>query len=130
MTPEETVRAYYDSLRAGEALAPFFVESPATVKVGLGERLVGYAEIANALREQTRTTDDWSVRSHDLQLVERDGGVAVADAVSLSWYDGEAFVERSFETRWSGTLVPTDDGWAFAGMHVSAATDLDAGADR
>lgn len=130
MTPEETVRAYYDSLRAGEALAPFFVESPATVKVGLSERLVGYAEIANALREQTRTTDDWSVRSHDLQLVERDGGVAVADAVSLSWYDGEAFVERSFETRWSGTLVPTDDGWAFAGMHVSAATDLDAGADR
>ena len=130
MTPEETVRAYYDSLRAGEALAPFFVESPATVKVGLSERLVGYAEIANALREQTRTTDDWSVRSHDLQLVERDGGVDVADAVSLSWYDGEAFVERSFETHWSGKLVPTDDGWAFAGMHVSAATDLDAGADR
>ena len=94
MTPEETVRAYYDALRAGEVLAPFFVESPATVKVGISERLVGYAEIVNALREQTRTTEDWSVRSHDLQVVERDGGAAVADAVSLSWYDAEAFAEE------------------------------------
>ncbi|WP_348610388.1 nuclear transport factor 2 family protein [Halobaculum rarum] len=130
MTPEETVRAYYDALRAGEALAPFFVESPATVKVGISERLVGYAEIANALREQTRTTEDWSVQSYDLQVIERDGGAAVADAVSLSWYDTEAFAERSFETRWSGTLLPDDDGWAFAGMHVSAATDIDSGVDR
>ncbi|QZX99513.1 nuclear transport factor 2 family protein [Halobaculum rubrum] len=130
MTPEETVQAYYDALRAGEALAPFFVESPATVKVGISERLVGYAQIANALHEQTRTTEDWRVESHDLQVVERDGGAAVADAVSLSWYDAEAFAERSFETRWSGTLLPGDDGWAIAGMHVSAATDLDSGVDR
>ncbi|MFC7136866.1 hypothetical protein ACFQRB_11005 [Halobaculum litoreum] len=71
MTPEETVRAYYDALRAGEPLAPFFVESPATVKVGIGERLVGYAGVANGLREQTRTTDDWGVESHDLRVVER-----------------------------------------------------------
>jgi len=48
MTPEETIGAYYDALREGEALAPFFVESPATVKVGLSERLVGYAEKAGA----------------------------------------------------------------------------------
>lgn len=130
MTPEETVRAYYDALRAGEALAPFFVESPATVKVGISERLVGYAEIAKGLREQSRTTEDWTVESHDLDIVERDAAAAVSDAVSLSWYDAEAFAERSFETRWSGTLVPTDDGWAFAGLHVSAATDLDTGVDR
>ncbi|WP_435063829.1 nuclear transport factor 2 family protein [Halobaculum sp. EA56] len=125
MTPEETVRAYYDALRAGEALAPFFVESPETVKVGIEERLVGYAEVARGLREQTRTTEDWTVESRDLHVVEREGGAAVADEVALSWYDTEGFRERSFETRWSGTLLPTDDGWAFAGMHVSAATDLD-----
>ncbi|MFC6785524.1 nuclear transport factor 2 family protein [Halobaculum halobium] len=130
MTPEETVGSYYDALRAGDALAPFFVESPATVKAGISERLVGYAEIANALREQTRTTEDWVVESSDLEVVERDGGAAVADAVSLSWYDAEAFADRSFETRWSGTLLPSDEGWAFAGMHVSAATDLDEGVDR
>ena len=125
MTPEETVRSYYDALRGGEALAPFFVESPATVKVGIGERLVGYAEVARGLREQTRTTEDWTVESRDLHVIERDGGAAVADDVALSWYDTEAFAERSFETRWSGTLLPADDGWAFAGMHVSAATELD-----
>ena len=130
MTPEETVRAYYDALRAGEPLAPFFVESPETVKVGISERLVGYAAIANGLREQTRTTEDWTVESRDLRAVERDEAVAVADEVTLSWYDAEAFAERSFETRWSGTLLPTDDGWAFAGLHVSAATDLDASTDR
>jgi len=50
--------------------------------------------------------------------------------VSLSWYDAEAFAERSFETRWSGTLLPADDGWAFAGMHVSAATELGSGSGR
>ena len=125
MTPEETVRSYYDALRAGEALAPFFVESPSTVKVGIGERLVGYAEVAQGLREQTRTTEDWTVESRDLRVVERDGGAAVADETTLSWYDTDAFAERSFETRWSGTLLPDDDGWAFAGMHVSAATELD-----
>lgn len=125
MTPEETVRAYYDTLREGEALAPYFVESPATVKVGLSERLVGYAEIARGLREQTRKTEDWTVESTDLHIVERDGGVAVADEVHLSWYDTDAFSERAFETRLSGTLLPSDDGWAFAGLHVSAETALD-----
>ncbi|MFC7136867.1 hypothetical protein ACFQRB_11010 [Halobaculum litoreum] len=45
--------------------------------------------------------------------------------MTLSWYDTEAFTERTYETRWSGTLLPSDDGWAFAGMHVSTATDRD-----
>ncbi|SHH36435.1 nuclear transport factor 2 family protein [Halobaculum gomorrense] len=130
MSPEETVGAYYDALRAGEALAPFFVESPATVKVGISERLVGYAEVAKGLREQTRTTEEWTVESHDLRVVKRDEAAAVSDAVSLTWYDAEAFAEHSFETRWSGTLLPTDDGWAFAGLHVSAASDLAGDADR
>lgn len=125
MTPEETTRAYYDALRAGDPLAPFFVESPSTVKVGISERLVGYAEVARGLREQTRTTEDWTVESHDLHVVERDGGAAVADRVTMSWYDTEAFADREFETRWSGTLLSTDEGWAFAGLHVSATTGLD-----
>ena len=47
MTPEETVRSYYDALRAGEALAPFFVESPSTVKVGIGDRVARTFPVCN-----------------------------------------------------------------------------------
>lgn len=125
MTPEETVRAYYDALRAEESLAPFFVESPSTVKAGITERLVGYAAVARGLREQTRRTEDWSVESHDLHVVERDGGAAFADEVTMSWYDTDAFTERDVDTRWSGTLLATDDDWGFAGLHISVAGDLD-----
>ncbi|WP_435147042.1 AtzH-like domain-containing protein [Halobaculum sp. P14] len=121
MTPAEAVRAYYDALRAGEALAPFFLESPTVVKVGVTERLVGYAEIARGLREQTRTTDDWVVESRDLRTVDRDGFAAFSDDVRLEWYDTESFEEHAHDTRWSGTLADTDDGWRVAGMHVSVA---------
>lgn len=132
MTPEETVRAYYAALRAGDPLAPFFVESPDVVKFGIGERLAGYADVARGLREQTRTTDDWTVESRGLGTVVRgddgDGGThaAFSDDVRLAWYDTESFVDRDHETRWSGTLTRVDDGdraWKFLGMHVSVASD-------
>ncbi|ESP89065.1 nuclear transport factor 2 family protein [Candidatus Halobonum tyrrellensis] len=137
MTPEETVRAYYDALRAGDPLAPFFVESPNVVKFGVDERLTGYAEVARGLREQTRTTEDWTVESRDLRTVRR-GAADLADAthaaysddVRMAWYDTEAFRDREYETRWSGTLTRTDDDreWAFLGLHVSVAHDPDGSA--
>lgn len=121
MTPEETVRSYYDALRAGDPLAGFFVESPDVVKFGLGERLVGYAEIARGLREQTRTTEDWAVESRALRVVVRGDHSAFSDDVRMEWYDTDSLGERAYDTRWSGTLTRVDDGeWKFLGMHVSA----------
>ena len=121
MTPEETVRAYYDALRNGDPLAPFFVESPDVVKFGIGERLTGYAEVARGLLEQTRTTEDWTVESHALRVVDRGDHAAFSDDVRMAWFDSEAFRERDHETRWSGTLTRVDEDreWKFLGMHVS-----------
>lgn len=121
--PEETVRAYYAALRGGEPLAPFFAPRDDVVKVGISERLVGHGTVAAGLREQTRTTTDWRVDSHDLR-VRRNGPVAwFSDRIDLVWTDTDRGVRHSFETRWSGTLE-RDDRWQFVGMHVSAAHDL------
>ena len=139
MTPEETVRAYYDALRAGDPLAPFFVESPNVVKFGVGERLTGYAEVAAGLREQTRTTEDWTVESRDLRTVRRGADdpadathAAFSDDVRMAWYDAEVFREHDYDTRWSGTLTRLADAdreWGFVGMHVSVARDPSTDAD-
>ncbi|QLG26644.1 DUF3225 domain-containing protein [Halorarum halophilum] len=125
MTPEETVRAYYDALRDGDPLAPFFVESPDVVKFGIGERLTGYADVGRGLREQTRTTEDWVVDSRGLRVVDRGDHAAFSDDVHMAWFDTESFSEHDHETRWSGTLTRVDDdpGWKFLGMHVSVEVD-------
>ena len=125
MTPEDTVRAYYDALRDGDPLAPFFVESPDVVKFGVGERLTGYADVARGLQEQTRTTEDWTVESRALRVADRGDHAAFSDDVLLAWFDAESFREREYETRWSGTLTRVDDerGWKFLGMHVSVEVD-------
>jgi hypothetical protein len=130
MTVEDTVRAYYERLREGETLAPFFLESADVVKYGLSERLQGYDAVAEGLREQTQTTDGWTVESRDLVVGERDDHGWFSDRVFMSWTDRERSVRFEFDTRWSGTLVrvdtdAADDGpsdlgaWRFAGMHVS-----------
>lgn len=125
MTPEETVRAYYDALREGRPLASFFVESPDVVKFGIGERLTGYGEIARGLREQTRTTDDWTVESDALRVVVRENHAAFSDDVRMAWFDTESLREHEFDTRWSGTLTRSDGDseWGFLGMHVSTGDD-------
>lgn len=124
MTPEETVRSYYDALRAGDPLAGFFAESPDVVKFGIGERLTGHGEIARGLREQTRTTEDWTVESRALRTVTRGDHAAFSDDVRMEWFDAESLREHAYETRWSGTLARTDDGeWTFLGMHVSAGVE-------
>ena len=134
MDARETITAYYDALREGAPLGPYFAdEQPgddAFVKYGLSERLVGDAEIRSGLRRQTETTTNWTVTSHALQVCSRDTSAWFSDAVSMAWTDTETAIRYEFETRWSGTLVQPEpepkstDGWQFVGMHVSTADQL------
>lgn len=118
-----TVERYYEALRRGEPLHPFFAERESVVKVGISERLVGYEAIAAGLRAQTRDTEAWSVESRDLRVTERERHAWFSDAVGMAWTDTASGARRSFDTRWSGTLEHRD-GWVFVGMHVSAPQDL------
>lgn len=133
MDPQAFVRAYYDALRAGEPLPPFFADHDDLVKVGIAETLVG-REVEHGLRAQTETTTDWQVDSHALRATDAGDHGWFSDEVSMGWTDTERSIRFEFETRWSGTLVrttdgdrPSDDpfdGWRFAGMHVSTARAL------
>lgn len=128
MTAESTVRTYYEALERGEPLYPFFVERENVVKYGIGERLVGYDEIAEGLREQNRTTDGWRVGSRGLRVGAGDGWAYFSDEVALSWNRLQEGDRVGFDTRWSGTLERIDGEWLFVGMHVSVATGIDASA--
>ena len=123
MDAEETVRRYYEALRAGEPLSPYFANDDSLVKVGISERLTGYEAVKAALREQTRTTDDWTVTSHDLRVTERDRHAWFADEVEMAWRNATTGTRHEFDARWSGTLERRDE-WAFVGMHVSAPHEL------
>ena len=131
----DVVREYYDALRRGDPLAPYFLAEESTVKFGISEALFGYDEVAEALREQTETTDGWSVESASLVVEERGPVATFADEVTMAWTDVETGDRRRFETRWSGTLVRVDEAengdesedgpdWRFAAMHVSTAGEL------
>lgn len=133
MDARETVEAYYDALRAGDALGPFFAaphevdDSP--VKFGISERLVGVEAIRAGLRVQTRTTSDWTVSSRALRVTARDCHAWWSDDVSMAWTDVESGERRQFETRWSGTMARTGEGtegppWRFVGLHVSTADEI------
>ena len=123
MEPAAVVRAYYQALRDGDALAPYFSDAGTTVKFGISESLWGGDAVADGLRQQTGTTTDWAVESQNL-TVDRAGETAwFADDVFMSWTDTEARIRYEFDTRWSGTLVQNDD-WQFVGMHVSTAGDI------
>lgn len=123
MDATATVRAYYERLREGEPLEPFFLDDPATVKFGVGERLVGHDEVAAGLREQTRTTTDWTVESRSLRVAERGDHGWFTDDVRMAWTDTEADVRHGFDTRWSGAMTRVDGDWRFGTMHVSVAVD-------
>lgn len=126
MSARETVLDYYEALRRGEPLAPYFAERSDVVKVGVFSRTVGFDDVAEALREQTRTTADWTVESRDLRVTTSptDESAWFTDRVDLSWRDTSREVSYAFETRWSGVLEPRGEGdaheWVFATMHVSA----------
>jgi hypothetical protein len=123
--PEATIRDYYEALRRGEPLYPYFVERETTTKYGVSESLFGYDAVAEGLREQTRVTEEWSVGSHRLR-VDREGDVAwFSDLVSLSWTRGAD--RQSFPTRWSGTLHRHDEEWVFLELHVSVAHEIETG---
>jgi len=136
MSAEDTVLEYYEALRRGEPLYPFFVESPDAHKVAVSTAYDGYDAVAAALREQTRTTTDWVVDSDEPSLVVGDDWASFHDDVSLAWTRTDAAdredagdgltaddgTRHEFETRWSGTLVERDDEWSFLELHVSAPT--------
>ncbi len=122
---EGTVTAYYAALRDGKSLSAFFREAPDTIKVGLSERFVGYADVAAGLSEQTATTVEWTVESHDLSVsVDRDTAW-FSDQVTLEWTNSQLDADYSFETRWTGTLTRRESGdpWQFVTLHVSAANE-------
>lgn len=127
MTAESTVRTYYEALERGEPLYPFFTERDDVVKYGIEERLTGYDEISEGLREQNRTTDDWRVESRALRVIGGEGWAHFSDEVALSWTRLPEDDRVAFDTRWSGTLELVDGEWLFVGMHVSAATGIDEG---
>ena len=139
MDAAATIREYYDALRNGDPLGPFFAaegtDGDGIVKFGIGERLVGRDEIVAGLRDQTETTTNWTVESRALRVTERACHAWFSDDVFMAWTDAERRIRYEFETRWSGTLeARTDDGtpasdvstdedadWRFVGMHVSTA---------
>lgn len=120
MTAADTVREYYESLRRGEPLYPYFLEDAQTAKFGVSASLVGYDEVAEALREQSRTTDEWTVDSRRLSVAERDGYAWFSDEVDLAWTEAATDRRRAYPTRWSGTLERHDGEWVFVELHVSA----------
>jgi hypothetical protein len=135
----ETVRAYYDALRGGDPLGPYFADGEPTVKYGISERLVGLDAVRAGLRAQTETTSDWAVESHGLRVTERRDHAWFSDEVRLAWTDVERGVRHDYRTRWSGTLERgvgdgatggeasgdgTDVPWRFVAMHVSVAGQL------
>ena len=141
MNARETIHDYYDALRGGDPLGPFFAdESPAEgdgadddqyVKFGIGEQLVGSEAIRDGLGGQTATTADWTVESDALRVTERACHAWFSDEVFMAWTDTERSIRFEFDTRWSGTLEardedgrPDQDGeWRFVGMHVSTEAD-------
>jgi hypothetical protein len=108
MSAADRVRTYYDALRSGEPLAPFFAPVDGAVKVGISERLVGGETVAEGLRDQSEHTTDWSVDSRDLRVTERESHAWFGDRVSLAWTDTDRRIRYEFDTRWSGTLEPRE----------------------
>lgn len=133
MNATETVRAYYDALRGGDPLGPYFADGEPTVKYGVSERLVGIDAVRAGLRTQTGTTTDWTVESRALRVTERTDHAWFSDDVRLAWTDVDPGVRHDYETRWSGTLERAggeapDGPWRFVAAHVSVARELDGNA--
>jgi hypothetical protein len=137
MDAADTIRSYYDALRAGAPLGPFFADErsgeDAVVKFGISERLVGTESIRERLREQTATTVDWAVESNALRTTERERHAWFSDTVDMGWTDTQRGIRYEFDTRWSGMLerrdaaggpADTETNWQFVGMHVSTAGEV------
>jgi hypothetical protein len=131
-TARAYVEAYYEALSQGEALGPFFADDEALVKFGISEQLRGAEAVAEGLADQTASTRDWHVESHDLQVTERARTAWFTDRVDLAWTAVDPAIRYEFDTRWSGTLERRDDEgtpatsgeWRVVTMHVSTAGDI------
>jgi hypothetical protein len=119
------VRDYYEALRRGEPLDPYFHERPDVVKVGVFSRRLGGEGVAESLRDQTARTDDWTVESEDLQTFDRGDHAHFVDSVGLAWTDTRAGRRHEFDTRWTGLVEPRGGDPLFVSMHVSAARPRD-----
>ncbi len=124
MSAETTVREYYEAVRNGDPLGPYFADHLATVKFGISEQLRGSEEITEALAEQTRTTEEWRIESTDLSVTERGDCAWFADLVDMAWTDTGTGERFSFDSRWSGMIDAGDGDWKFVSMHVSAPREL------
>lgn len=128
MDARTTITEYYEALRTGKPLGPYFADERAGddlfVKFGISERLVGGDQIRDGLRTQTETTTEWEVASHSLRVCEREAYAWFSDEVSMAWTNIDTERRYEFETRWSGSLERTADEWQFVGMHVSTADQL------
>ena len=128
MTVADTIEAYYDALRSGDPLTPFFFDSDDAVKFGLSERLDGTDAIEAGLREQTETTREWVVESSALVTGQRGETAWFADDVFMGWTDVERGIRFEFDTRWSGTLVRVDGAAGSVCADEGAVPDGEAGA--
>ena len=120
MSATDHVTEYYQALEAGDPLAPFFAADDSLVKFGISEKLVGEEAVREGLREQTQSTREWRVRSHDLRVTEREDYAWFTDSVEMAWTVVEDGTRREFDARWRGTLERREDTWQFFSMHVSA----------
>ncbi|ESS06026.1 MAG: hypothetical protein A07HB70_01573 [uncultured archaeon A07HB70] len=124
---ESFVRDYYEALRRGEPLDPYFSERSDVVKIGVFSRLVGGDRVAEALRRQTARTADWTVESAGLRAFDRGGHAHFVDGVRLAWTDARTDRRHEFDTRWTGLVEARDHEPLFVSMHVSAAQPRDDG---
>ncbi|WP_435333143.1 nuclear transport factor 2 family protein [Haloarchaeobius sp. TZWWS8] len=129
MSAEDTVHEYYEALRRGEPLYPYFLEDGATWKAAISTAYEGYDTVAEALRDQTKSTDEWTVESAGATVTTRgDGSYALFhDDVHLGWTDTSTGQRWGFDTRWSGVLECIDEAdqeWQFVQLHVSAPHDI------
>jgi ketosteroid isomerase-like protein len=124
MTPEATINGYYDALRAGRPLFPFFHPEDTLMKFGISESLAGYPEVKDGLQRQTATTTDWGVTSHDLRVTETPNCAWFSDQVTMTWRNTQTDNAYAYETRWTGTLRSVEDEWKFVVLHVSTPRNL------
>lgn len=126
MSFESRVHSYYAALRDGDPLGEFFADKASIVKFGISDRLTGGDQIREGLRAQTERTEDWVVKSNNLNLYRAGCHACFSDEVQLGWTDTVQQERYQFDTRWSGTLesrMPRDESAesepVFVAMHVS-----------
>ena len=129
--PAVLLDRYLQSLETGEPLDSFYVtdeeagELGPVVKIGSGkgEVFVGYAQVAAAVREVTRTLTENRLEPRGPRIVRTQGDLAWL--VDLIWWSGVAGgTAFGSLTRWTAVCVRTPArGWRFLQVHVSEEVD-------